>query len=396
MNHLYKVMVVLSLFCAGVLRAQQPVPSALNYQGVLRDSAGQGITRALTLNFLIYNTPTGDQPLWISQRRVAVEKGYFDVVLSENNGSVPADAVYNHLRGVALVDAFAPQEGEEEVQRWIEVQVLINANAYPLGPRQMVTSTPYALSAGNIRRAEGGFQVHDNLKVAGTLKLAKAEATDTGFEGKIVLAKDLTSEGTIETLGTLSVSEKAHFHQRRKDAEGQLVKSGPHVLAAGSATSQLTTVKTDGTAYLQTFVPETFAGTNVSFHVMNAANPAVIASDEWRINPLKREDEAQMILYEAPCDGFLSITVELVSTDATKGVVAELQFGKETAQLDNGRKLELRHTNKPRSYTETVTLPISKGTACRLKLTTAGGTAQVTRAAFVGLNRSTTLPAGGN
>lgn len=398
MNNPCKMMMAASLFLAGGLWAQQPVPSALNYQGVLRDAAGNGITQSLTLNFLIYPSATGGEPLWVSQRRVAVEKGYFDVVLSEHNGSVPADAKYAALRGVSLASAFAPGENEVDMQRWIEVQVIVNSRAYPLGARQQVTSTPYAFSAGNISKAEGGFQVYNNLKVDGTLSVGNAEATDTGFEGEVDLEGALTAKGTIETPGTLQVDAPARFLQQRKVPEGESVKNRPHTLASGSVDSHLAKVEVKGTAYFNTFAPEFFAGTNTSFRVMGEADPEAIARNTLHLSPLEREGEEQPIMNDAPCDGFLSVTIEMVCKENNtegKGMV-ELQFGKAYEQLGTGRKIQLKQTNPTRTCTETVTLPVSAGTACVLKLVDEGIKVKVTHAEFVGLNGRTTLPERGN
>ncbi|MFO8102277.1 MAG: hypothetical protein R6U37_08985 [Dehalococcoidia bacterium] len=132
------VSVVMVLVLTGLLMGSAVLPAGaadvplkINYQGYLTDNAGNPVNGDTQITFRIYDTVTsGTGTLkWDEVRTVPVSDGLFSVVLG---GSSPMTA-----------DIF-------NTASWLEIEVESDG---PMTPRQEMTSTAYAIQAGNANSA---------------------------------------------------------------------------------------------------------------------------------------------------------------------------------------------------------------------------------------------------
>lgn len=102
------------------------VPKLINYQGHLTDAGGQPVTnKTYSIEFRIYDVSTGGTPLWSETQTVAVSGGLFNASLGGTN---PLSTTF-----------FA---GNTYLEVVVEGEVL--------SPRQPITSTAYAINAGDV------------------------------------------------------------------------------------------------------------------------------------------------------------------------------------------------------------------------------------------------------
>jgi hypothetical protein len=100
------------------------VPQTINYQGYLEDSGGTPVNGTVSMDFAIYNVPTGGTVLWSeTQSSVTVTEGAFSVTLGINNA---IDLTFDD-------------------QYYLGVNV--NGDGEML-PRAVLVSVPYAMRAG--------------------------------------------------------------------------------------------------------------------------------------------------------------------------------------------------------------------------------------------------------
>ena len=120
-----KIAIVALLGFLGLIGpAGAQAPNLLNYQGVLKDSAGNPITGTRAMTFRLYDAATGGTLLWNeTQPSVSVNNGLFSVLL----GSVTPLSPSNF----------------SGPNRWLGVTV---ASDPEMTPRQRIASAAYALS----------------------------------------------------------------------------------------------------------------------------------------------------------------------------------------------------------------------------------------------------------
>lgn len=104
--------------------APEAVPTQISYQGYLADESENPIDGNRTITFRLYAAASGGSPLWEEQQTVAVENGYFSVMLGE-------------------VVPFEPTDFDGST-RYLGVEV---TGSSEMTPRQPIVSVPYALSA---------------------------------------------------------------------------------------------------------------------------------------------------------------------------------------------------------------------------------------------------------
>ena len=61
------------------------VPSTINFQGRLADSAGKPIKGTVSITFSIYNVPSGGSALWTETQSVLVSSGVYTVAVGGVN-----------------------------------------------------------------------------------------------------------------------------------------------------------------------------------------------------------------------------------------------------------------------------------------------------------------------
>jgi len=134
-----KNIVLLTVCVAGLAAPAVAQPAYINYQGRLLDLAGQPLTNgSYTLEFNIYDSPTGTNRIWGPHtNRAVVANGRFNVILGPEDAASPTHR--------PLTNAF---QGDE---RFMEIKV--NGGS-PILPRQQVLSAPYAMRASSAVNAD--------------------------------------------------------------------------------------------------------------------------------------------------------------------------------------------------------------------------------------------------
>ena len=154
----------IGLFLAGALAAgAQAVPSAFNYQGVLRGGSGELLAAGTyNVSFRLYTAATGGSAVWGRSYAVLLDtNGLFNVELTDAAGSVV-------VTGAVLTAAVS-----SNATLYLGLTV---SGSTEIAPRQQLLAVPYALLAGDAKNASGDFTVAGSLKangggvVAGTLQ----------------------------------------------------------------------------------------------------------------------------------------------------------------------------------------------------------------------------------
>ena len=113
-----------SVFICAMTALAAP-PQTMNYQGLLKTSAGLPITGTRTLIINIYNVATGGTALWTeTHTNVTVTKGQFSLLLGQGSPT-PVPLALNF-----------------DVPYWLGVKIA--TEAAEMTPRQPLTTAPYA------------------------------------------------------------------------------------------------------------------------------------------------------------------------------------------------------------------------------------------------------------
>jgi hypothetical protein len=159
--------------------AQAQVPQLLNYQGVLKDGSGTPITGTVSIDFTIYDAPTGGTALWTeTQSNVSVNNGLFNVLLGSDT-PLPAGLFYG---------TYAPATSGD---RYLGVKVGADPE---MSPRQQLVSVSDALKAGDADTLGDGTVDFDATKSTTQIHNGTVD-----IEGPIVTNKitfDLTGTDT--------------------------------------------------------------------------------------------------------------------------------------------------------------------------------------------------------
>lgn len=141
------------------------VPQTINYQGYLKNNTGAPVNTQISINFRIYDSPTGGTPLWVETRSVTPQNGIYAVQLGDTGNPLTPD-----------IFSGGP--------RYLAVQVGIDAE---MAPRQPITATPYALHAQTVETVNGTEITDSSITSA---KLAdNAVTTQSIAAGSITAAK---------------------------------------------------------------------------------------------------------------------------------------------------------------------------------------------------------------
>jgi len=135
---------ILGLVCLFAMRAGGATPpDTINYQGILRDNAGDPLTGVYDMVFLFYETDGAGQAILTDSHvtggtgGVTVDEGLYDVELGTGVVSDgPGIGTYNSLS--EMFQSFG--------EVWLEVEV----EGETLVPRNRISSVAYALNAGSL------------------------------------------------------------------------------------------------------------------------------------------------------------------------------------------------------------------------------------------------------
>ncbi len=186
--------ILLTVFGTWLTAVALAQPAYINYQGRLLDSAGRPLTNgSYTLEFNIYNSPTGTDPtnlVWgpfSSQALVA--NGRFNVILGPDDG-----------QNRPLTNAFLEDE------RFVEIKV--NGGA-PILPRQQILSAPYALRSASAHKSAQASsliqEVADALCPPGTIVAFGGPNIPSGWllcDGRSLPATDTNYSRLFAAIGT--------------------------------------------------------------------------------------------------------------------------------------------------------------------------------------------------
>jgi len=183
------------LFCGTVYA----VPMTTNYQGFLKDASDKPMNDTVSLTFSLYDVAANGTPMWSETQNVAVENGYFSVVLGSTTNF-----------------------SENVTKGTLYLGIKVGENA-EMTPRQEITSSFFAMRAGIAETvADGAVKTEDiapgavtSEKVAdgsvSSVKLAASAVTGDKLAPNAITA-DKLANGTV-TLDKLALEVQQKLNQ---------------------------------------------------------------------------------------------------------------------------------------------------------------------------------------
>lgn len=168
--------VLFLLACAPALVLASP-PGTMNYQGVLRDSAGAPVTTATTVVFSIWDADSGGTMLWSETVSVTPSAGVFEVVLGATTPLDPADFTSGPL--------------------WLEMEI----GGTALTPRQELTSVPWALRAATADALDDPAPASYQVPLGGIIDWYAFSASDPVPDGYAICDGSTVSDPLSPFLG---------------------------------------------------------------------------------------------------------------------------------------------------------------------------------------------------
>lgn len=151
------------LLLAGAGPAAAAVPLSINYSGELVQLEDGGEKEVADKNALfyvrLYSSATGTQALWSRQYSVLLNKGKFNLEISENGGSARGDGLTTSLQEALRLQASDPSSDA----LYIGIRPSVDEPKLELTPRQRVVSVPFAMLANDVTRARRNFTVVNGM-----------------------------------------------------------------------------------------------------------------------------------------------------------------------------------------------------------------------------------------
>ena len=149
-----------SVFAAG---------AAFTYQGVIKEVGGATpANKNRTIEFRIYDSPTGDHVLWGRAYSVLLdENGLFNTALTDAAGSA-----ISGVTGTGLAKVLADNAGTT-----LYIGLTVDNSSGEISPRQALLAVPYAIHASDAASASGDFTVEGRTTLKGGLNVAAGETT---------------------------------------------------------------------------------------------------------------------------------------------------------------------------------------------------------------------------
>jgi hypothetical protein len=206
-----QLMVVLALVLVPAGARAASSSQSLNVQGVLRDTAGNLQSMAVTLDVSLYASMAGGTPLYTQRfTAVPVDNGFFTV----------------ELAGAGLEFAGRPDT-------WIGIQVMGDPDEMP---RQHLDAAPYSFSAGSADTLSAACAgCVSNAMLAGSI--------DGGKVGKVASATSADGATNAAQLGGVAASSWQRAITPAACPAGQ-VYSGISAAGVGTCTNQVSTAAT--------------------------------------------------------------------------------------------------------------------------------------------------------
>jgi len=156
----------------------QTIPQTINYQGVLKDAAGNIVPNGnYTITFKIYNTETGGSDIWMESQQVNVSNGVVNIQLGTISLlNLPFDAAY-----------------------WLGITI---SSGSELTPRIKLASVPYSFMTMNIK--DGIVTTSKIQNGAITLdKLGNNSVNSSKIVDGTITATDISSSQIVKSINTL-------------------------------------------------------------------------------------------------------------------------------------------------------------------------------------------------
>ena len=143
--------------------------AAFTYQGVIKEVGGTTpANKNRTIEFRIYDSPTGDQVRWGRAYSVLLdENGLFNTSLTDAAGSA-----ISGVTGTGLAKVLADNAGTT-----LYIGLTVDNSSGEISPRQALLAVPYAIHASDAASASGDFTVEGRTTLKGGLNVAAGETT---------------------------------------------------------------------------------------------------------------------------------------------------------------------------------------------------------------------------
>ena len=143
--------------------------AAFTYQGVIKEVGGATpANKNRTIEFRIYDSPTGDHVLWGRAYSVLLdENGLFNTSLTDAAGSA-----ISGVTGTGLAKVLADNAGTT-----LYIGLTVDNSSGEISPRQALLAVPYAIHASDAASASGDFTVEGRTTLKGGLNVAAGETT---------------------------------------------------------------------------------------------------------------------------------------------------------------------------------------------------------------------------
>ena len=143
--------------------------AAFTYQGVIKEVGGTTpANKNRTIEFRIYDSPTGDHVLWGRAYSVLLdENGLFNTSLTDAAGSA-----ISGVTGTGLAKVLADNAGTT-----LYIGLTVDNSSGEISPRQALLAVPYAIHASDAASASGDFTVEGRTTLKGGLNVAAGETT---------------------------------------------------------------------------------------------------------------------------------------------------------------------------------------------------------------------------
>ena len=154
---------------AGATLPSVAAGAAFTYQGVIKEVGGATpANKNRTIEFRIYDSPTGDHVLWGRAYSVLLdENGLFNTSLTDAAGSA-----ISGVTGTGLAKVLADNAGTT-----LYIGLTVDNSSGEISPRQALLAVPYAIHASDAASASGDFTVEGRTTLKGGLNVAAGETT---------------------------------------------------------------------------------------------------------------------------------------------------------------------------------------------------------------------------
>ena len=162
--------------------------AAFTYQGVIKEVDGTTpANKNRTIEFRIYDSPTGDNVLWGRAYNVLLDdNGLFNTAITDAAGSE-----INGVTSTGLASVLAGNSGTT-----LYIGLTVDNSSGEISPRQALLAVPYAIHASDAAAASGAFTVEGKTTLKGGLEVTGGQVTVPALEASSLVVSGGVSVGT--------------------------------------------------------------------------------------------------------------------------------------------------------------------------------------------------------